>query len=161
VLGARGLYEAILPRLRSARARALVPFSYVTFSSVGSAFLVLAPLAFATYPQYSVSRAEYDGLVWLGNQPAGTVLCMPGVGLYVPAYSPDTVYVGHYDETFGYFDKTQEAFDLLTGKSDLVDFVHADHMRYVIWTADLPSLPPDSLGPPAYDSPNFKIYRVF
>ncbi len=161
VLGARGMYEVILPRLRSVRARALVPFSYVAFSSVGSAFLVLAPLAFATYPQYSVSKAEYDGLAWLGNQSAGTVLCMPGVGLYVPAYSPDTVYVGHYDETFGYFDKTQQAFDLLTGKADLVDFVHVDHIRYVIWTADLPSPPPASLGPPAYETDTFKIYRIY
>jgi hypothetical protein len=161
VLGARGMYEVILPRLRSARARALVPFSYVAFSTIGSAFLVLAPLAFATYPMYSVSQGEYDGLAWLGNQPAGTVLCMPGVGLYVPAYSPDTVYVGHYDETFGYFDKSQHAFDLLTGKADLADFIHVDHIRYVIWTSDLQSPAPDSLGAPAYDSPNFKIYRIF
>ena len=161
VLGARGMYEVILPKLRSARARRLVPFSYVAFATIGSAFLVLAPLAVAAQPQYSVSRAEYDGLVWLGDQPAGTVLCMPGVGLFVPAYSPDTVYVGHYDETFDYYTKTQQAFDLLTGKSDLVDFVHVDHIRYVIWTADLRSPPPDALGPPAYDSPNFKIYRVY
>src|SRR5713226_4152314 len=68
VLGARGMYEVILPRFRSLRARALVPFSYVAFSSVGSAFLVLAPLLFVGSPMYSVSRAEYDGLVWLGNQ---------------------------------------------------------------------------------------------
>src|SRR6267378_1226045 len=161
VLGARGMYEVILPRLRSVRARALVPFSYIAFSTIGSAFLVLAPLAFATYPMYSVSQGEYDGLVWLGNQPAGTVLCMPGVGLYVPAYSPDTVYVGHYDETFGYFDKSQHAYDLLTGKADLADFIHVDHIRYVIWTSDLATPPPDSLGAPAYDSPNFKIYRIF
>src|SRR5256712_13200804 len=161
ILGARGMFDLILPRIRSARARRLIPFSYVAFAAVGSAFLVLAPLAFATYPMYSVSQGEYDGLVWLGNQPAGTVLCMPGVGLYVPAYSPDTVYVGHYDETFGYFDKSQHAFDLLTGKGDLADFIHVDHIRYVIWTVDLQSTPPDSLGPPSYDSPNFKIYRVY
>src|SRR5229473_1802371 len=161
VLAAGGMYEAILPRLRSVRARALVPFSYVAFASIGSAFLVLAPLLFVASPMYSVSQAEYDGLAWLGNAPAGTVLCMPGVGLYVPAYSPDTVYVGHYDETFNYFNKTQQAFDLLTGRADLVDFVHTDHIRYVIWTADLRSPPPTALGPAAYDSPNFKIYRVY
>jgi hypothetical protein len=161
VLGARGMYEVILPRLRSVRARALVPFSYVALATVGSAFLVLAPLAVAAQPQYSVSQAEYDGLVWLGNQPGGTVLSMPGVGLYVPAYSADTVYVGHYDETFDYYTKTQQALDLLTGKADLVDFVHVDHIRYVIWTADLPSPPPDNLGQPAYDTPNFKIWRIY
>jgi hypothetical protein len=161
VLGARGMYEVIIPRLRSLRARRLVPFSYVAFASIGSAFLVLAPLAVASHAQYSVSRAEYDGLVWLGNQKAGIVLSMPGVGLYVPAYSADTVYVGHYDETFDYYNKTQQALDLLTGKADLQDFVHVNHIRYVIWTSDLPSPPPDSLGLPAYDTANFKIYRVY
>src|SRR5207248_9325763 len=115
VLAARGMYEAILPRLRSLRARRLIPFSYVAFAAIGSAFLVLAPLAVAGQPQYSVSTAEYNGLTWLGSQPAGRVLAMPGVGLYVPAYSPDTVYVGHYDETFDYANKTQVALSLLTG----------------------------------------------
>jgi hypothetical protein len=161
VLAAIGMYETILPRLRSARAHALIPFSYVAFAAVGSAFLVLAPLLVATQPQYSVSQAEYDGLNWLGGQPAGRVLSMPGVGLYVPAYSPDTVYVGHYDETFDYVNKTQTALDLLTGKTDILQFDTANRIRYVIWTADLPAPPPTLLGPPAYDSPNFKIYRVY
>ena len=161
VLAARGMYEVVVPRLRSVRARALVPFSYVAFASVGSAFLVLAPLAVAAQPQYAVSQATYDGLAWLGNRPAGTVLSMPGVGLYVPAYSADTVYVGHYDETFDYYTKTQQALDLLTGKADLVDFVHVDRIRYVIWTSDLPAPPPDGLGPPAYDTATFKIYAIY
>jgi hypothetical protein len=161
VLAAIGMYETILPRLRSARAHALIPFSYVAFAAVGSAFLVLAPLLVAGQPQYSVSQAEYDGLNWLGGQPAGRVLSMPGVGLYVPAYSPDTVYVGHYDETFDYVNKTQTALDLLTGKADIAQFDTANRIRYVIWTVDLPAPPPTVLGPPAYDSPNFKIYRVY
>lgn len=161
VLGATGLYETLLPRLRSVRARALIPFSYVAFSSIGSAFLVLAPLAVATQPQYVVSTAEYDGLNWLGGQPAGRVLSMPGVGLYVPAYTPDTVYVGHYDETFDYYNKTQQALDVLTGKADITQFIGANHIRYVIWTADLPTPPPDALGAPAYDTPKFKIYRIY
>ncbi len=161
VLGARGMYEVVLPRLRSVRSRALVPFSYVAFTAVGSAFLVLAPLAVATESQYVVSRAEYDGLNWLGAMPMGRVLSMPGIGLYVPAYTSDTVYVGHYDETFDYYTKTQTAFNLLTGKSDIVQFARSSHIRYVIWTADLPSLPPDVLGPPAYDTPKFKIYRLY
>jgi hypothetical protein len=86
---------------------------------------------------------------------------MPGVGLYVPAYSPDAVYVGHYDETFDYVNKTQQALDLLTGKADIVAFDSANRIRYVVWTADLPTPPPTVLGPPAYDSPNFKIYRIY
>jgi len=161
VLAARGMYEAILPRLRSLRARRLIPFSYVAFAAIGSAFLVLAPLAVAGQPQYSVSTAEYNGLTWLGSQPAGRVLAMPGVGLYVPAYSPDTVYVGHYDETFDYANKTQVALSLLTGQADIEQFIQANDIRYVIWTADLQTPPPSALGPPTYDSPNFKIWKVF
>ncbi|HVS48830.1 MAG TPA: hypothetical protein VHJ99_08010, partial [Candidatus Dormibacteraeota bacterium] len=161
ILGARGMYETIVPRLRSARARALVPFAYVSFASIGSAFLVLAPLAVAALPQYTVTRAEYDGLTWLDNEPAGRVLAMPGVGLYVPAYSGDTVYVGHYDETFDYLNKTQSALAVLTGKSDLGQFIEANHIRYVVWTADLPAPPPDALGLAAYDTSNFKIWKIY
>lgn len=161
VLAARGMYEEILPRLRNAHARALIPFSYVAFAAIGSAFLVLAPLAVASEPQYSMTTAAYDGLTWLGNEPAGRVLSMPGVGLYVPAYSSDTVYVGHYDETFDYASKTQIALDLLTGTTDIEAFVQANRIRYVVWTADLPTPPPSVLGPPAYDTPNFKIWKLY
>ena len=161
ILGARGLYEVILPRLRSARARRLVPFSYVAFAAMGSAFLVLAPLLVATQSQYVMSQPNYDGLVWLGGQPQGRVLSMPGIGLYVPAYSPDTVYVGHYDETFDFYTKTQTALDLLTGKTDIVAFDSENHIRYVIWTSDLKTPPPSALGPPAYDTPGFKIFRIY
>lgn len=161
VLGARGMYELILPRLRSARAHALIPFSYVSFAAIGSAFLVLAPLAVATQGQYTVTTAEYQGLNWLGNEPQGRVLSMPGVGLFVPAYSADTVYVGHYDETFDYASKTQIALKVLTGKADLQQFIQDNHIRYVVWTADLPTPPPASLGAPAYDTLKFKIWRVF
>jgi len=161
ILAARGMYEAILPRLHSVRARALVPFSYVSFSTIGSAFLVLAPLAVAAHAQYTVTTAEFDGLNWLGAEPVGRVLAMPGVGLYVPAYSGDTVYVGHYDETFDYLNKTQTALGVLTGKADLEQFIRQNHIRYVVWTADLPAPPPDVLGAAAYDTPNFKIWRLY
>ena len=160
VLGARGLYEAIVPRLRSLRARRLLPFSYVAFATIGSAFLVLAPIAVAGQPQYIISRSEYDGLNWLATQPVGRVLCMPGVGLYVPAYSSDTVYVGHYDETFDYANKTRTAFSVLTGQSDIEQFDAQNHIRYVIWTPDLGTPPPAVLGPPAYDTPDFKIWEL-
>jgi hypothetical protein len=161
ILGARGMYETVLPRLRSARARALLPFSYVSFAAIGSAFLVLAPIAVAANPQYSATQATYDGLNWLGREPTGIVLSMPGVGLYVPAYSPDTVYVGHYDETFDYVNKTQIALAVLTGKNDLEQFISANHIRYVVWTSDLPTPPPPALGAADYDTPNFKIWRIY
>src|SRR2546430_16563028 len=84
---------------------------------------------------------------------------MPGVGLYVPAYSSDTVYVGHYDETFDYVNKTQTALKALTGQEDIEQFIQANQIRYVVWTVDLATPPPAALGPPAYDSPDFKIWR--
>ena len=161
VLAARGMYEEILPRIRSLRARALIPFSYVAFAAVGSAFLVLAPLIVSTQPQYNLTTAAYDGLTWLGGEPAGNVLSMPGVGLYVPAYSPDTVYVGHYDETFDYANKTQIALDLLTGKTDIEQFIQQNHIRYVVWTSDLPTPPPAVLGTPQYDTSTFKIWKLY
>jgi len=157
---AHGMYETILPRLRSVRSRRLLPFSYVSFAAIGRAFLVLAPMAVAANPQYTVTRATYDVLNWLGSEPAGRVLAMPGVGLYIPAYSPDTVYVGHYDETFDYVNKTQTALAVLTGKSDLEQFIQANHIRYVVWTADLPTAPPAVLGPADYDTPAFKVWRI-
>ena len=80
---------------------------------------------------------------------------------YVPAYSSDTVYVGHYDETFDYVNKTQTALDVLTGKRDIQQFVSDNGIRYVVWTVDLGTPPPEALGPPAYDSPNFKIWRLY
>src|SRR5437588_1500867 len=160
LLGARGLYETVVPRLRSLRARRLIPFSYVTVSAIGSAFLVLAPIAVAGQPQYVISTAEYDGLNWLGSQPTGRVLCMPGVGLYVPAYSSDTVYVGHYDETLDYANKTRTALSVLTGQAALEQFLQANQIRYVIWTSDLQTPPPAALGPPSYDTPDFKVWRL-
>ena len=86
---------------------------------------------------------------------------MPGVGLYIPAYSSDTVYVGHYDETFDYINKTQTALRVLTGQADIEQFVSENQIRYVVWTSDLQSPPPAALGPPAYDTPNFKIWKIF
>ena len=161
ILGARGMFDVILPRFRCARARRLIPFSYVAFAAVGSAFLVLAPMLVATQPQYVMSRSYYGGLTWLGDQPQGRVLSMPGIGLYVPAYSPDTVFVGHYDETFDYYTKTQTALAVLTGQSDIEAFDQTNHIRYVIWTADLKTPPPAALGPPAYDTPDFKIWKLY
>ena len=109
----------------------------------------------------ATATAEYDGLSWLGSQPAGRVLAMPGVGLYIPAYSPDTVYVGHYDETFDYANKTQTALSVLTGQSDIEQFDASNEIRYVVWTPDLKSPPPQALGRPAYDTPDFKIWKLF
>ena len=89
------------------------------------------------------------------------VMAFAGVGLYIPAYSSDSVSVGHYDETFDYLNKTQTALAVLTGKEDIEQFLSSNDIRYVVWTVDLQTPPPAVLGPPAYDTPDFKIWRVF
>jgi len=71
------------------------------------------------------------------------------------------VYVGHYDETFDYLNKTQTALAVLTGKSDLSEFIGQNHIRYVVWTVDLKTPPPAALGTPSYDTPDFKIWRIY
>jgi len=49
---------------------------------------------------------------------------------------------------------------VLTGKSDIEQFDQSNNIRYVIWTSDLQSPPPAVLGLPAYDTPNFKIWKL-
>src|SRR5438270_13194354 len=102
-----------------------------------------------------------NGLKWCDAEPPRPVHSIPGIGLYVPAYSPDAVNVGHYDETFDYYTKTQTALDVLTGKQEIMQFDVANHIRYVIWTSDLPAPPPSELGAPAYDTPTFKVWRLY
>jgi hypothetical protein len=50
---------------------------------------------------------------------------------------------------------------VLTGKSDLAQFTQANHIRYVVWTSDLPAPPPAVLGPASYDTSTFKIWKIY
>jgi hypothetical protein len=86
---------------------------------------------------------------------------MPGIGLYVPAYSADTVYVGHYDETFDYQKKTVTAYNVLTGRDDIRQFIQDNNIRYVVWNSNLEAPPPPLLGAPDYDTPTFKIWKLY
>jgi hypothetical protein len=49
---------------------------------------------------------------------------------------------------------------VLTGQADIEQFIRENQIRYVIWTPDLGTPPPAILGPPAYDTPDFKIWEV-
>jgi hypothetical protein len=49
---------------------------------------------------------------------------------------------------------------VLTGQSDIEQFILDNQIRYVVWTVDLQSPPPGALGTPDYDTPNFKIWRL-
>jgi hypothetical protein len=161
VLAARGMFDVVIPRLRSLRARRLVPFAYVTGATISSAFLLLAPMGVARNPAYSVTTGEYSALEWLARQPAGVVLSSQRMGLYVPAYTPDTVYVGQYSETFDYRIKGVQAYDLLTGRQDVAGFVGPHHVRYVLWSDEYGGSPPLALGEPAFTVPGVAVYRLF
>lgn len=161
VLAARGLYEQVVPRIRSLRMRRLIPFTYVVVAAVGSAFLVLAPLKFAARPPYTMPAAQLSGVTWLADEPTGAVLSSPSMGLLVPAYTSDTVYVGQYSETYRYADKGRQAYRLLTGRADLRAFVKAEGIRYVLWTDEFGGTPPSVLGTPAYSGPGVRVYRLY
>jgi hypothetical protein len=158
VLAARGMYEQVVPRLRG-RAVNLVPFAHVAFASVGCVYLLLAPMLFATNPSYSLSTDELGALRWLDANPRGTVLSMGHFGLYVPAYSSDSAYVGQYSETYLYFEKQREAYAVLTGQQDAAAFARDHDIGYLVWTADVGGGAPVGVGAPVYDTPNAKIYR--
>ncbi|HEX6488413.1 MAG TPA: hypothetical protein VF137_06000 [Candidatus Dormibacteraeota bacterium] len=157
-LAADGLYGVVISRLHSARSRRLVPFSYLAVSAITPAFAVLALVGTAHASQYALTRSEYDSLLWLQRQPAGLVLSSARIGLYVPAYTDDTVYVGHYSETFQYGQKSTQASDLLAGRADIAAFVRARGVRYVLWTAADSEAPPAELGAPAFSEPGSAVF---
>jgi hypothetical protein len=159
-LCALGVYEVLVPRLRSLRARRLVPFAYVAVSAITPAFIVLALTGVAHSAQYTLPRAQYQSLVWLAGQPPGIVLSSAGLGLYVPAYTDDTVYVGHYSETYQYPRKSNQAAALLAGRADLRTFVSAQRVRYVIWTSADSASPPTALGEPSFYAPGVEVFVV-
>jgi len=161
VMAAEGMYGVVVPRLKE-RARRLVPFAYVAFASVGSIFLLIAPLLVVSNSAYSVPTGEYQALQWLSPRPAGVVLTSDRLGLIVPAYTSDTVYVGPYSETFNWAAKTREADDLLHGRADLAAFVAAHHVRYVIWpAADTDAQPPAFLGEPSYTAAGVMVFQLY
>ena len=159
-LAARGMWEVLLPRLRPGRQRRLVPFGFVAFTTIGSAFLLLAPFLYAHSSIYLVSRDEYSALGWLGSQPPGVVLSSSRLGLYVPAYSPDTVYVGQYSETYNWRRKGVEAAGVLDGETPAAPFARDHGIRYVLWSDEFGGSPPSGLGTPAFDRPGAKVYRL-
>ena len=161
VMAAEGMYSVVLPRFKE-RGRRLLPFAYVAFASVGSIFLLIAPMLVVSNSAYSIPTGEYQALQWLSPRPAGVVLTSDRLGLVVPGYTSDTVYSGQYSETFNWASKAREADDLLHGRADLAAFVAAHHVRYVIWSsADTDVQPPAFLGTPSYAAPGVQVFRLY
>ena len=161
VMAARGMYEVVVPRLRG-RARNLVPFAYAAYATVGSLFLLLGPILAASNPAYSIPTGDYQALRWLSPRPAGVVLTSDRLGLFVPAYTSDTTYVGQYSETYNWRAKIQEADDLLHGRADLAAFIAGHHVRYVVWSsADTDQPPPAILGAPAFQGVGVEVFQLY
>ena len=158
-LAAMGMYDVIVPRLRG-RAAGLVPFGTVAFAAMGSAFLLLAPMLFATNALYSLTTDEVGALSWLDAHPRGVALSTGHLGLYIPAYSSDTAYVGQYSETYDIVNKERDAETLLSGSGDTGAFARDHGISYVVWTSDVKGGLPQGVGDPVYDTPNAKIYVV-
>ncbi len=160
VMAAQGLYGTILPRLQG-RVRRLLPFSYAAFSVIGSAFLLFGPLLVAASPQYSVPAGDYQALLWLDTQPAGVVVSSSRLGLMIPAYTSDTVYVGQYSETYNWTVKSRQVDALLHGQGDIAAFARQQGAQYVVWSAaDTSEAPPASLGTPAFRAPGVYVFRT-
>lgn len=161
VLAARGMYEVLVPRLRG-RARNLVPFAYGSFATIASSFLLLGPLLIAGQPQYQLPSADYRAITWLGGRPGGIVLSSTRLGLYIPAYTSDTVYVGQYSETYNWRQKVVEVNVLLAGEGDIRAWAREHSVRYIVWSAaDSPAAPPASLGTPAYSANGTLIFALY
>lgn len=161
VMAARGMYEVLLPRLRG-RARGLVPFAYASFATIASCFLLLGPFLVAGQGEYSLPTADYRAIQWLGGRPAGVVLSSSRLGLYIPAYTPDTVYVGQYSETYNWSRKTVEVHGLMNGQGDIANWARDHSIRYVVWSpADASGAPPASLGTPVYSAAGTFVFALY
>ena len=161
VMAARGLYEVVVPRLRS-HAQGLVPFAYASFATIASCFLLLGPFLVAGSGQYALPTQDYDAIQFLGGRPAGVVLSSARLGLYIPAYTPDTVYVGQYSETYNWNSKSIEVNGLLNGEGDIVAWAREHSIRYVVWSpADSPGPPPAALGSAVFTASGTYVFALY
>jgi hypothetical protein len=162
VMAANGMYEVLLPHLRSVRPRRLLAFTWVVVAALMAPYLDIAPIVASDNPAYSARTADYHALLWMADRPAGAVLSTPEIGLLVPAYTPDTVYVGQYSETYNAASKAKEVAALYAGDGDIAAFTAQQHIRYVIWSPAETSLePPASLGAAAFSENGTFVFQLY
>jgi hypothetical protein len=102
-----------------------------------------------------VSAAEMRPIRWLARHaaPESRILCMPSMGLIVPALAPCRVYAGHWGETPDYGVRRVEAVSVLMGRrgtegSD--QLIHNARIDYIV--QPLAFLSPENL-PDEYREP--------
>ncbi|HYM49773.1 MAG TPA: hypothetical protein VET65_04290 [Candidatus Limnocylindrales bacterium] len=137
-VGLRIVLERLPPRRRRFARRLLVVLC--CFSSV----LVLAiALRFASgaFPDIYLTDAQWQAMTWLSahHQAGDRALSSPQVGLFLPADSGVSVYVGHYSETLDYFAKIRQANAILqpaTTPAQFDAFAHANGITLLYWGPD-------------------------
>jgi hypothetical protein len=135
LLAAQHLFAsgAFRSRLRTSQRRLAVVLS--SFSSL----LVLAiavRFALGTFPAIYQSEDVVAGFNWLRSAPRGAVVSSPGIGLYIPAWSGQRAYVGHYGETIDYFAKARTAGRVLsdqTSDDEVRSFFESQQIAYLFW----------------------------
>jgi len=170
LLAAVGLRH-LLGHLPAPRAR-LLRRLLVTASCFSSVLVLAIAIRFASgaFPEIYVGDGQWQAMAWLSShhQPGDRALSSPGVGLYLPADSGVSVYVGHYSETLDYFSKIQVADSMLratTAPDRLRSFLSRERITLLYWGPQEragrdfdPSSEPSLRQ--VYDAGGVQIYRV-
>ncbi len=135
LLAARWLFAQRPPGPRPARRRARLILALSGFSSV----LVLAiafEFALGAFPMIYESADTAAAFRWLESAPRGGVLADPRTGLYLPGWTGQRTFVGHYSETVDYRQRAGEAGAILraaTPDPDVAGFFQRQQLRYLFW----------------------------
>ncbi len=179
ILASAVLYDRAIPAL----ARRLPAWSAARAERLALALLVavLIPtnlylfawrfieLRRATYPYY-VETGYIEAMNWLRahTQPEDVVLSSLEVGQYVPAFSGNQVFLGHWANTIRFFDKTQRVKDFFNAgapesqRAETVQLFGVDYVLYGPAESALGSYPL-ARSPwlkPVFEAPQVTLYQV-
>jgi len=104
-----------------------------------SSLLVLAiafEFALGAFPMIYESADTVAAFRWLESAPRGGVLADPRTGLYIPGWTGQRTFVGHYSETVDYRQRGAEAGAILraaTPDADIIGFFERQQLRYLFW----------------------------
>jgi hypothetical protein len=156
-----------LPRPRARRIEAIL----VTACCISSALVLAIALRFASgaFAEAYIGDDAWHAMQWLSanHQQSDRVLSSPGAGQLLPAWAGVPVYVGHYSETLGYFQKIRNVGEVLKPgepEAALRAFLHDNGITLLYWGADetRTGYQPDDQAflKPVYHDGTVAIYRV-
>lgn len=156
ILATSGLYEAALPRLRSARwfqslaarrsysvdgLQQLAVVMLILLAGLSSAYQWLSAVALTTivqpYPLFR-PRAEVDAMDWLraNARPDEVVLGTYLTSSYLPMRAGTRTFLGHFYETIHFEDKQDlvaRFFETQTSEEARGEFLHANGIGYLFY----------------------------